>query len=317
MDDAIKRCLTHDYRSRCIYMITLKKEQGVEPFGEVIGDAAYKPGDSRSPFLSPNHIGSLIIKEVHSLEEYELAIKVLQYALMPDHLHILIFVKERTKEHLGKLLIKFKRRVYLEYIKDKTASSAKERVFQPGYNDRILFPYRSLKIYINYLRENAYRYQCIRQYHGVFVRMNRKMIAGEMCKIYGNPLLLDSPFIDEVIVHRRDDETERKRKFYRWRRAICNRDILISAFIAPDEKVIFNEAVENNGRVIYIQPYEMGEKFKPSGKLFEACKKGNLLMIFPDKAIEINKQSGNKISREVCLYMNKFAEKLSQSSQFQ
>lgn len=88
------RAFFHDYRSRCIYHITMTKAAGVPAFSTLAGgvDDAH---------VNLTLLGKMIVAAIFELPKREPAISNLQYVIMPDHIHLLIFIKEQTPKALG------------------------------------------------------------------------------------------------------------------------------------------------------------------------------------------------------------------------
>lgn len=104
----ILRAPWHDYTRRCIYMVTLNKSPQAERFGSLEGDPRLRVGWIGSPFVSASSIGSAIKATLRRFYTIEPAVRILQYALMPDHLHILLFVESPTEATLGQIIVRFK-----------------------------------------------------------------------------------------------------------------------------------------------------------------------------------------------------------------
>ena len=126
----------HDYRARAIYHITLLKASGCESFGRLGGNSAVPPGNPGSPYLIASPTGKCIKKALRRLPEIHPSLRLFQYALMPDHLHILISVESELDDILGRKLAIFKVMV--------NKLSGQEQVFQKGFNDQIVGPNRKL-----------------------------------------------------------------------------------------------------------------------------------------------------------------------------
>ena len=316
MDDSILRCFNHDYRSRCIYMITIKKDASAPIFGRVTGDATIPLHLPGSPRIAASWLGKMIVAERALLEKHTPGLKVLHYALMPDHIHLLIFVQQPTKEHLGIIIARFKHLLLLK-AKERNFIKEEDHLFTPSYNDRILFKSIKLQVIINYMKENPYRYQARKQFPDFFTRTNRIVIEGEICDLYGNLQLLYHPFKYQVVVHRRDPAETKERNFHEWRRAILNNDVVIGPFISINEKKVLKEALSNGGKVIYVKAGKPGERFKPYGKLFNHCVKGKLLIVFSHAAFEkMEKSHPPKLTRESCKIMNELALKITSLGAF-
>lgn len=211
---------------------------------------------------------------------------------MPDHLHILLFVEYPTDDTLGKIIARFKIEV------NKAAGTT--GVFAKGFNDQILKSSRSLAVLYRYLRENARRLAVRRARPEFFRRVNALEIGGKAFQAYGNFQLLDCPFKEQVIVHRADSSETRQKNREQWLYTAANGGVLVSPFISPAEKEIRKEAEESGGRFILIISEPMGERYKPTGRDFELCEAGRLLIISANLPGEL--------SRKNCLTMNELAE---------
>lgn len=124
------RATWHDYNSRCIYMITLNKSGLCGHFGTLAGSLSVPSGQMGAPYVKPSAIGIAIKEALRRMGEIEPAAKIIQYVLMPDHIHFLLFVQEPTTNPLGKTIARFK------VLANKLA--AVEQVFAEGFNDQIL-----------------------------------------------------------------------------------------------------------------------------------------------------------------------------------
>lgn len=292
----ILRASWHDYTQRCIYMITLNKNPLVKDFGILMGDHRIPVGQKGSSFVSATMIGSAIKDILRRFYLIEPNIRILQYALMPDHLHLLLFVEEPTQEILGRIIARFKVTVNKE--------AGMTEVFAKGFNDQILKSTRSLDTLFRYLRENPYRLAVRRAYPDFFRRVYGVTIGGKRYQTYGNQFLLRNPFKEQVVVHRRDSETEKAQNRERWLHTAANGGVLVSPFISPAEKAIRKEAEEHGGKIILITNQPFPDRYKPSAHDFDLCLTGRLLIITPLEA------GPAELTRSVCLAMNTLAEEI-------
>ncbi|MDE6464084.1 MAG: hypothetical protein K2L16_05585 [Muribaculaceae bacterium] len=284
----------HDYTSRCIYMITINKSPRCPSFGKLEGSPLIPAGQAGSSFIQASHTGSAIKQALMGFPRATPEARVLQYAIMPDHIHFLLFIQEPTEEILGRIIARFKVEV------DRL--SGVEQVFDKGFNDQILKPSRSLDVLYRYIRDNPRRLAVRRMNPDFFRRVNLE-IGGKLCPGYGNPQLLDNPFKEQVVVHRADSASDREHKRQLWLYTAANGGVLVSPFISPAEKAIRAEAEELGGRLILISNETMGERFKPSGHDFGLCEAGRMLIISSE-------DFGSTLSRSVCLSMNAFAARV-------
>ena len=287
----ILRAPWHDYTSRCIYMVTLNKSPNVKAFGTLEGDCQIPAGQKGSPFVSATEIGCAIKDKIRNFHLIEPNIRILQYAIMPDHLHILLFVEYPTDIILGRIVAKFKVEV------NKAAKTVE--VFAKGFNDQILKGSRSLDTLFRYLRDNPRRLAVRRAFPEFFRRVNGLKIGERTYQAYGNFQLLECPFREQVVVHRADSPEIRQRKRDMWLYTAANGGVLVSPFISPAEKAIRTEAEEAGGRIILITNQTFEERYKPSGRDFELCEAGRLLIISANMP--------GDLSRQACLTMNDLA----------
>lgn len=288
----ILRAPWHDYTQRCIYMITLNKNPLMENFGILQGDYRIQTGQKGAAFISSTALGKAIKNTLRRFNSTEPNVRVLQYALMPDHLHILLFVEYPTEDTLGKIIARFKIEV------NKAAGTT--GVFAKGFNDQILKSSRSLAVLYRYLQENARRLAVRRARPEFFRRVNALEIGGKTFQAYGNFQLLDCPFKEQVIVHRADSSETKQKNREQWLYTAANGGVLVSPFISPAEKEIRKEAEEAGGRFILIISEPMGERYKPTGREFELCEAGRLLIVSANLP--------GDLSRQTCLTMNTLAQ---------
>ncbi|MCX4331001.1 MAG: hypothetical protein OSJ24_02265 [Muribaculaceae bacterium] len=146
------RAKWHDYSGRAIYHLTLMKSADAGDFGTLAGSL-------ERPFIAASAIGTAIKQVLRELPEIHPSLHLYQYALMPDHLHLLMAVDGPLDDILGRKLAAFKVRV--------NKLSGIEQVFANGFNDQILKPGRSLDAIYSYLRENPYKL-AVRRAHPEF-----------------------------------------------------------------------------------------------------------------------------------------------------
>lgn len=296
-NNQIHRASWHDYRSPCIYMLTLTKRRGVAAFSSIVGDYRIPVGTAGCPTTALSHLGRIIQVGIKSLSIIEPAIKLLQYSIMPDHVHVLLHVQWHIAEPIGVVVARMKTEINKTY--------GETGVFDDGFNDQILKTSRSLNTLFQYIRDNPRRLAVRREMPDFFRRVNGLVIGGKQYQAYGNLQLLDNPFKEQVVVHRADDEETRGRMRALWLYTAANGGVLVSPFISPAEKVVRSMAEEVDGRVILIIRESFGERYKPDQHDFGLCSRGRLLIIAPTESL-----SSREISREDCLAMNALAEGL-------
>lgn len=283
---------THDYRSICIYHITLSKAPSVPNFSSVIGSP-------QSPELIYSPLGRIIESNILTFSDLNRAIERYQYIIMPDHIHLLLHVTEYLDKPIG---------IYISRFKIKILQMARNRglwndsVFNPDFHDRFLRPYHSLNVIYEYIRQNPYRLLIRKFYPDYFRRLNNIFYYKDIqWEAYGNLQLLANPFKDAVVCHRADAGTLKEERLIKnWMHLAVNGGVLISPFIAKKEKEIREKAEAKNGKIILISNEAFGDRFKPAAHDFHQCESGSLLIIAP--AI------GMPDCRRTFLFLNKLAE---------
>ncbi len=265
-------------------MITLSKNVSVSDLGYLSEEK-----------IELTELGLCIKGQIKLIQLLHPALKILQYCIMPDHVHLLLFVQNMLDEPMGRYIARFKVGV------NNRAGGIK--VFEDGFNDQILMKERSLDTLFNYIRENPRRLAVRRAYPDFFRRVNGLEIEGQRFSVYGNLYLLRNPFREQVVVHRADTEQQRKKNRDRWLYAAANGGVLVSPFISPAEKAVRQEAEKLGSKIILIINEAMGERYKPVGHDFELCESGRLLIV--------SAQVSKTLTREACLTMNALAAKIS------
>lgn len=97
----IQRCSNHDYKSPCIYMLTVTVEGRRPLLGKVAGDA-------HTAHIELSPLGVAVRYELYSLCQRYPQLRLLQHQVMPDHVHIIIQVTERLEKPLGSLFSSWK-----------------------------------------------------------------------------------------------------------------------------------------------------------------------------------------------------------------
>ena len=106
-----RRSPWHDYHKKGTYMLTLVVE-GREPlFGELRGNAEAPPGSPDAPRVEYSELGTAILRdEICKITLFYPQVEVWQACIMPDHIHMIVRVKEDLpeKKHLGMVVAGFK-----------------------------------------------------------------------------------------------------------------------------------------------------------------------------------------------------------------
>lgn len=276
-----RRAPWHDYRSRSIYMITISLAKGIPALSVLKGI----PGDHDwPPTAQTTELGNIIAHNLSGLKSAFPFVKILRRVIMPDHIHFVIFVEKATDIHLGSIINHLKRRCSLQYCdlisgNHQRPANAFVSIFEDGYHDRILMKKNQLQKLLNYVSDNPRR-RLLRLKNPGFHRRGRIKLPGNReFDIYGNVDLLSDPDIEAVKISSKYSFEELRSRKLCWKRTVENCGVLISPFISRDEKRVYDWAVENGGRIIYIITGGIGERFTPKGIHHRLCDEGRLLLI--------------------------------------
>ena len=167
-----RRCRDWDYRSRCIYMITLELDnRRLKALGRLKivnrGGVWVDSAEAKTLALELEEVrakvelselGAAVVDCWRKIERFYPQVRVLACQVMPDHFHGLLFVTEPLDCHLGQVIKGFKvgcnkaARVLSPAILSPGAG-----LFADGFVDTILWRDGQLKAEFDYLADNPFR----------------------------------------------------------------------------------------------------------------------------------------------------------------
>ena len=340
MNQAMHRRLkSHDYNGRGIYMLTFSTA-GRTP---VLGSLVHEEGDFR---IVLTELGKHVAEEIQALAIRYPQIKVLDYVVMPDHVHILLFVREQMPQHLGRVVASLKAKCSQAWWQRQEETSTLKRtaqnecstangqprpesgaqpprlvggtsvppplsprkpsLWEPGYHDRYLMHQGQLQTLHNYIHDNPKRLGIKRMRPDLF-RVRQHLCIGEQeYASMGNIFLLKSAEKHQVFMHRNATEGEILQETDRLM-ACCERGaVLVTPGISPGEKAIVHAAIEQGMPLILLRENGFAEYEKPHGRYFEACAAGTLLLLSPWE----HHTDRRTISRSQCLSLNDMARSI-------
>jgi len=281
----------HDYTGTGFYMITLVTAPRRALFGLCKDNAVQ---------LSPE--GHCVREAWKAIPSFTPQIESQEFCIMPDHLHGILFAKEKLPRSLSAIIRGFKSGITSAL--HRVSQDPHLSVFQEGFHDLVSFQVKSIKAYSAYIRDNPRRYCLKREHPDLFTRLDHLdsplLPDGLPWKGFGNRFLLDKPHRLAVRVSRSATPEEITAKKAFFLEAIHQDAVLISPFISPGEKELVTCAIEAGGSVIVLKHEGFPPLYKPSGAYFDLCAEGRLLIL------SCNTFTGQKqpLTREACLQMN-------------
>ncbi len=308
-----RRKAGHDYKGRCIYMITLAIE-GRQP---LLGTLCGKDATHDFCWIKTSKLGDEIKMEWKKIPEHYPQIRPLALQLMPDHLHGVLFVTEPLPRHLGHVINGFKKgcndawRRLLDgdaharnTLTHSTPTTTISNIWEWGYHDRILRGKGQLDTMFKYLRDNPRRLWVKRNNPDFFTVISGLKIGDTPVSAMGNQFLLDYPFKIQVQCSRSMSQHEIQEKCLTLlKRACANEAVLVSPCISPGEKEIMRQAFDAGFPQIILLENGISHMQKPGGRQFDACAQGRLLLLSPWE----HHNDHHAITREQCLQLNDLA----------
>lgn len=327
-----RRSPWHDYRKQGIYMLTLVVEGRKPLLGRLVGRPGEKPpgtGPDPEPWVELTALGKTIRdEEIRKIGEHYQMVEVWKLCIMPDHLHMIVCVKEDMPEgkNLGQVVWGFKvgcTKAWRGSVPGGSSpvpggsgsvpggsSPGNKSLFEKGYNDKILQHKGQLDNWKCYLDDNPRRLAIKQQYPDLFKVVTDAFLIDtncqtqSACQLVGNRFLFDIPQKMAVVVHSAYSDKE----YDDWRRKwlACGEagGVLVSAAIATREKTVIREAMDMGYSIVLLRENGFPPLYKPAGEAFDACSRGQLLQLSPWQYHMQRKT----ISRELCLQLNRLAE---------
>lgn len=111
-----RRSMAHDYSRGGYYHITISVNSTMyQPLGRIVGQLDKPDGDCNAPHVELTPIGQLVEQELcESIHHYYPMLDVLEYVIMPEHLHFLLIARDNVVSkngkatHLGHVIAGFK-----------------------------------------------------------------------------------------------------------------------------------------------------------------------------------------------------------------
>ena len=318
----LRRMKDHDYQSRCIYMFTLTLADRSQP---LLGRLSID--DEGEAVLLPSPLGRRVAGEWQALSREYPQVDVMRLQLMEEHLHVVVFVRQRIPKPIGKLIGIVKNRSNKHYWQMLTeqgrlaprGQQAPPPLFSENFQDTILSHEGQLKDMIRYVEDNPRRAMTKRSHPDLFKVVNELTVsvpeqgAPEQQLTFaaiGNRWLLDRAVRMQVRCHR-SDSPENLQLIARQKEYFLDRGqkggVVVSPCISAGEKEIARAALDVKQPLIVLLENGFPPLYKPPGRYFEACAEGLLLMLAP-WPYHMEKRA---ITRQQCLALNAMAAALS------
>lgn len=298
-----RRCVDHDYTERMMYMLTMVTEGRRPLFGSVTGRSEAPEGSAEAPRVELTELGRCVEAEWLGIPRYYPQVEILAVQMMPDHLHGILFVREKMERDLSRIIRGFKtgcnrhyRRLFpnVQYVATQSQQTGLQGqrppedrthglLFARGFNDKLLLRQGQLQRWLDYLKDNPRRLLMKRERPDLFRVQRGLTVGGMQFSAIGNRFLLQRPVRLQVQCSRRltDDEIAKQQTW--WLSQARSGAVLVSPCISKGEKQVMRAAFTEGLPLIILQENGFTDLAKPGGQRMEACQRGQLLLLTPWK----------------------------------
>ena len=286
-----KRLTGFDYSRPMFYMVTIKCRAGVQALCEIVA-----PGKCQMNAITRAMVNC--IRNFHLGCEQIAPIEC--FSIMPDHIHLLIRIVERSKtlkdgsadtaasaSRKSNAPIRLLR---LETIVDllmqalegryREVTGLCEPAFEASWHDWIVIAEGQLAAFTRYIRENPRRAFLREENRRYFTSVRRVSFAGREWFAYGNAAILELPVIEPFRCSRKWEENGAE-----WREAVGRAERLgpggagCGTFMSPCEKACGNAIYQAGGALIVLSPEGFAPRWHPPRNKEALCAKGRMLFL--------------------------------------
>ena len=321
------------WRGVGIYHVTLTVPSREALFGTLV----IPENDSSKAQIERTALGNAVVDELYVMCRHYPEIRILQFCLMPDHLHAVIQVTQVMDTSIRSVIrgywqgVKKLGRAYTLAVaaelnsettnKEELSaeSSNKEGYAFPIFTERPFIRPLSrrgqLHTMIHYVQMNPQRLATKRLMPGYFRVQKDIEIGGRKYDGVGNVALLMAGHFEPVHVRNvmvkaaEQGQSESLRNYMNGCVLAARKGVvMVSPFISPQEKQVKQVLLQEQRAFVLLTDNGFRDYYKPADELFDACAAGRLLILSPWP------YDGGKrhISRSECVALNTMAEEICQ-----
>lgn len=318
------------WRGIGIYHVTL-----VVPSREpLLGELIIPNNDPKQAYVQETPLAKQVVFCLLHLYEYYPEVLILQFCVMPDHIHAVIHIRRPMKQGIRSVIRsfwqgvkKYGRQYSLSCSSfagglyppiDPNTIRGKERTLpDPIFTEvpfiRPLVHKGQLQTMIHYVQMNPQRLATKRLMPEYFRVQEGIEIAGRTYCGVGNAELLQKArympvHVRRTMVEEAEHGDNRRLRDYMNGCVIAARNgaVMVSPFISPKEKEVMEVLLKEGLPFIYIADNGFRDYYKPQDSLFDAVARKQVLILSP---WEYDPQKKH-VTRAECVEMNKMAEEI-------
>jgi len=324
-----------------IYHITIT----IPTRAPLLGELIIPNNEAERAWVKRSTLGEKVVECLFTIPNFHPEIRILQFCLMPDHLHAVLHVtcvmpigikaairgfwqaiKQIGREYSSQSLL-----VSPNVIRDNRRSS--EDTIRPNgrtntINDirdnsplftekpfvRVMSRSGQLQTMIRYVQLNPIRLATKRLHPGYFHVMHNVEVAGRTFDAVGNVAILLNPQRATVHVHKEwvwDAERHSNPQPLQDYKNACVLQArqgvtMVSPFISPHEQEVERVLVQEQHPIIVLMDNGFRQYYKPTDLLFDACAEGRVLFLAPAQ----REDSKKVILRSECMQLNGIADEI-------
>ena len=154
------RIENYDYTSPGIYFVTLCSCNREKIFCDIDEDIINVSffDDNFDKYIKYTNIGIIVSEGLKNINTIYDNVKLLQYVIMPNHIHMLIEIDDsEDKISLSKIIGSYKR--HISKIVNKNRLFSKDSIWQKSFYEHIIRKDKELKEIMKYIKENPLKWK--------------------------------------------------------------------------------------------------------------------------------------------------------------
>lgn len=282
----------------------------------LLGNLVIPDEDPDKAYVEHSELGSRLIKMLMDNQNYYPEVRVLQFCVMPDHLHVILQVMRpmgKTFNTVVRSIWQGAKKIARSYFSSISPESH-SGIFTEHPFVRPMSRKGQLQTMIRYVQMNPQRLATKRLKHGYFYVQENVEIAGRIYSAIGNAKLLQIARMAPVHVrsvwvkNAKEHGDDMDLRSYMNNCVLAAREgaVMVSPFISEHEKAVLEILMKEKHSIIYIADNGFGKYYKPSATLFDAVADGRMLILSPWS--HDPKKKG--VTRAECTAMNQMAEEI-------
>ena len=296
----------------------------------LLGSLCCPDNDPTKAFVERTELGKEIVYIIGSIHHYRPQIRLLQYCLMPDHVHFILYVQQTMPYSIKSVVRGFwqaAKKAGREYsnilsispnaIRDNEQNRDNQQSLPSIFSEmpfiRPMSRRGQLDTMMQYVKMNPQRLATKRLKPGFVSVQEGIEIEGRMYAGVGNTkLLLAAKFAPVHVRHTMIDKAvhgdDKPLRDYMNGCVLAARQgaVMVSPFIHEKEREVLTVLLTEEHPIIYLADNGFRDYYKPSAGLFDAVAAGQVLILSPWEYDPAKKH----VSRADCVAMNHMAEEI-------